>query len=262
MASPALMRSPLIRDRSDPWMLRERGASLYGTPRAGRWVFVWFLGLVVGFSGGGRGECGGGWFGRWWMSRCCDWDGGEGKGICMAVLSITLLVSSQWSHTLAHPSSTQPPFSPLCHQHNATTDRSGGGGGLRVGSYTPASYGSSLTQQYRVCPFCCYVVWCAFLVLAMCASEDLSVYVFAKGGIAPARPPCLFVYTHVEQQQVIQYFSPSHETQLSSSAQQPQRDLPPPAHVILPQAMRKAESHDGTAASSSLPTTTGACVSV
>ncbi|KAM3568083.1 hypothetical protein VYU27_009787, partial [Nannochloropsis oceanica] len=36
MASPALMRSPLIRDRSDPRYIRERGASLYGTPRTDR----------------------------------------------------------------------------------------------------------------------------------------------------------------------------------------------------------------------------------
>lgn len=34
-ASPALMRSPLIQDRTDPRLIRERGASLYGTPRAG-----------------------------------------------------------------------------------------------------------------------------------------------------------------------------------------------------------------------------------
>lgn len=102
MASPALMRSPLIRDRSDPRMVRERGASLYGTPRGGELQCI----CVVG----------------WGFGEDCTLEG------------LTSHVSCP------------------CHAHH--TGR-GSGNGMRVGSYTPASYGSVTTfapgsYQYRV----------------------------------------------------------------------------------------------------------------
>lgn len=98
MASPALMRSPLIRDRSDPRMVRERGASLYGTPRGGA--------LALGQSFG--------WLGSMMMT-------------------LTFVLASRSTHIAGRS----------------------GSGGMRVGSYTPASYGSvttfaSSSYQYRV----------------------------------------------------------------------------------------------------------------